>query len=303
MYTIKEFNEQVRKAYLDVKSLDANFKTKAKLLSMFMIAAAMGVDVSLYKKISEDMLANLCIKSEYGNGDYETAANYFKDEKTFLAWMLGRLLIAANEVNDIVTVYNVEAFLTVCLEDADTKDHYAVWAWGYWGTVYLHDPISKKITSLVQGFTEPLKDENLVVALWELTMFAQATAFNNDINLFTQVILAMKIVSGKETVSQALAKIPMNDFRAWAIGIVAHSASKMKETHNIAEELLETINQAETDLLEILSNKEIKEETRLNYEADKLLLIAHTQQTALNLIPVTKHHELESHYTLNNKGA
>lgn len=181
----------------------------------------------------------------------KTLLSMTKDEKdskqnSYNAWQLGRVLLAADCINDSTTVKSTLSELKTLLADTNTpKDAFTAWAWGYLAA--LNDDEYKlaknNILTSAQILTEQYqkaKDNSqesktalqakLSDALWALVMNAQAAANAKDGEAFQFILEQIKKITGQNTVALALSTglqrlSDSNDYPAWALSIVRLAAA------------------------------------------------------------------------------
>ncbi len=161
------------------------------------------------------------------------------------AWMLGRLLLAKKnkidhmkgEMKDKTVDEETRLELEKLEKDIEAtrnqlknllnsdiaNDKMRAWALGYLAALDLEEyQINKE---------EMIKAANALTessdALWADVMNLQAAARAHDEPTFELILKQMQQFTGKETVAEALAQIPADDWRAWAMGMVSESAALM----------------------------------------------------------------------------
>lgn len=166
---------------------------------------------------------------------YAEALNAIKDQlaknpnDSFKAWMLGRVVLAATHFGDTATVDEILPLLKSLLPEV-TKDQNYAWALGYLAAVNPEEYEQNK--QAMMDAAKALK--NPADALWAHVMNLQAAARKQEKADFYSILMDMMEFTGKTNIADALAQIPANDWRAWAIGIATESAAIMgdKDLYN-----------------------------------------------------------------------
>jgi hypothetical protein len=165
-------------------------------------------------------------------------APQWMQNNSFKAWMWGRMLLAADSVNDANTVIKSQARLQALLkENSTTNDNFAffTWAWGYRAAYDKKEyDISKKrmlddALRLTTIFNESNEHGALSDALWAWVMNLQAAAYAGDQSSYKWIKEQMKLITRTESVSLALEKgllrtTESNDYPAWAMAKVRCAA-------------------------------------------------------------------------------
>ncbi len=222
-------------AGLDVPAMLKTLKTDSTYnSSVVLYAASLLHDSELYKKTLAEF--NIQLKKEPNN--------------SFKAWMLGRLVGAAENINDKKAVKKAQRQLKILLKKDIAHDEFRAWSLGYLAALNSEEYQQNKEEMIkAANALEKAKDalEKPANALWAHVMNVQAAARANDETTFESILERMKQFTGKETVAEALAQIPANDWRAWAMGIVSESAALMgdkKLYQELSQPLSSEINKA-----------------------------------------------------------
>jgi hypothetical protein len=204
-------------------------------LSLPLIASAQLGDSAVYRTVLAEMQAAL---GKIANAD------------AFKAWMLGRILFAANSIHDAATVKSVQNQLAPLLIDtrldslAPTSMDYAMYAWacGYYAGVSqenyaaIKQPMLTALRNLEGASSEaPHDHDRLSNAVWTAVMIAQAAANMGDRATYEDMLECIKVLTTQETVSQALSTAltrtdTSSDYPAWAMGIVRLAAVTLQDT-------------------------------------------------------------------------
>lgn len=150
-------------------------------------------------------------------------------DNSFKAWMIGRMLLAATNMQDHATVEKALPVLKKLLPEV-TKDEYYAWALGYLAAVSPEEYIENQsaMITAANSLTKPAD------ALWSHVMNLQAAARAKDETTFEAILQQMKTFTKKESIAAALAEIPATDWQAWALGITAEAATTIgnKDIYN-----------------------------------------------------------------------
>jgi hypothetical protein len=217
--------------------------------SLPLIASAEIGDKKRYELAREKMLNGLEILDK----NPESAPQWMQNN-SFKAWMWGRVLLAADSVNDTSTAMEAQERLQILLkENVTASDNFAffTWAWGYRAAYDKKEyEISKKrmlddASKLTMIFNESREHGALSDALWAWVMNLQAAAYAGDQSSYEWIKEQMKLITGKESVSQALEKgllrtAESNDYPAWAMAKVRCAAiiAGDKELYRVMESSL-----------------------------------------------------------------
>lgn len=209
-------------------------------LSVPLIAAAQQGDERLYK--------NLLTKMNDAMNKTEAS--------TFKTWILGRVLLAADSMNDTNTVQVTQANLANMLRDIDTNIgvssdlNYAMYTWAY---TYLaaidtnqYFAVRDKMLATAQNLSfiansSPTSTDTLSNAIWAWVMASQAAANANDKTTYDYILTQIKALQNKSTVKDALESAltrtdSSSDYPAWALAILSLSAASMHD-HDTYNEL------------------------------------------------------------------
>lgn len=203
---------------LDVSAILKTLKTDdAYNSSVLLYAASLLNDSELYSKASSEMdkhLKNAPVNS-------------------FMAWMFGRELLAAQNMNKTAAVEKLRLQLKALLKPGVVEnDRCRAWALGYLAALNdtEYQEYKDEMIKAANALTEPAD------ALWAHVMNLQAAARANDEPTFKLILRQMTRFTGKATVSEALAQIPATDWQAWAAAMTLKSAAQIGDTQ-LTEEL------------------------------------------------------------------
>jgi hypothetical protein len=146
------------------------------------------------------------------------------------AWMYGRVLQSANMMGTAEQAQKAHLDLKSNLSDESTS--FNAWAWGYLAAASDVDYQESQRKMKIEA-ENMVKQGDLCNALWACIMALPAAAKANDketyqfsLNLIKQVIGASN--NDDATFAQKLYyKFPVNDYRAWGLGIMRLSAAMM----------------------------------------------------------------------------
>lgn len=164
---------------------------------------------------------------------------------SYQTWRLGRILLAADCMNDLLTKKRTLADLKVLLANPNiTKDAFSAWALGYLAALNNDEykTYKNEMLAAAQALTEQYghakinhDDSNntqakLSDALWAWVMAIQAAANAQDNITFNFILDQIKIITTQKTISDALSQelkrlSDSNDYPAWAMSIVQLSAA------------------------------------------------------------------------------
>lgn len=161
---------------------------------------------------------------------------------SFKAWMLGRVLLAADNMKDDKTVSQTKNKLSLLLEEKMTKDDnfaFFTWAQGYRAALNKteYELSKKRMISDSMQLSEkykvkPTDHGALSDALWGWVMDLSASANANDKQSYEFVKEQIKSLTREQSVSKALETgllrtADSNDYPAWALAKVRLAAATM----------------------------------------------------------------------------
>lgn len=181
---------------------------------------------------------------------------------SFKAWIWGRILLAADSIDDFDTVIKAQKKLEEFLEkDATDNDNFAffTWAWGYRAAINQKEyTISKKrMLDDAKILTEKYKASGdhgmLSDALWAWVMNLQAAAYMGDQKSYNWIKEQIKLTAGEGTVTLSLEKgllrtAQSNDYPAWAMAKTRYAAIVINDKelyHEIEHSLMPFIDGAQ----------------------------------------------------------
>lgn len=215
----------------DIKKL-AEGKEDIYSLSIPLIASAQQGDKEFYAVVLAKM----------------NAAMAKTEDSPFKAWILGRVLLAADSIGDQTTINDTQVKLSKVLNDISSKIKpsteldYAMYTWAnaYLAALnsdqYLlnRDRMLLTANNLSKIYQSNPNPDALSNAVWAWVMSVQAAANANDKTTYDYILSQIKTLSGKPTVQTALEfslgrTDQSSDYPAWAIGIVRLSAATEKD--------------------------------------------------------------------------
>jgi hypothetical protein len=209
----------------------------------------------------------LIIAATLGSSHYPTVRNMMMisleqpdinriDQKSFKAWMLGRVLMSdltIKESDDKESQAAVQE-LKELLNSNLAADSFTAWAWAYLACVDYEYAKGKMIQA-----TEGLAQSKASVSdqLWAWVMCMQAAAREQDGAIYTRCIQEIQKIGGKPQLAQALItgltrneQNHNNDFPAWALALV-RSAAEMMGDMNRVNDLQDPIRQSLQEAIEL----------------------------------------------------
>lgn len=210
----------------------------------------------------------------------------------FKAWMLGRILLAADDMNDADTIKKARQKLNEYLNEDSSA--FSAWAWGYRAALdsknyalYKKSMLDAAETLTKKYQTSP-NHEALSNALWAWVMNLQAAAFAGDQKSYHWIKEQIKLIAEENSVSLSLKKgllrtAQSNDYPAWAMAKTRYSAIIIndKELYQEIEiPLMTSIDSAQKEnikaeyVLSVLDNQlAIFANQNLSFEAIHQLMI------------------------------
>ena len=193
------------------------------------------------------------------------------EQGPFKAWLYGRILFAADSIDDHQTVSNTLAYLNTLfdtlLENDTTKlDKFNAWSLGY-VTALNKEEYSKRRELMKNAADYSTKkyfqintinasnekiQEARSDAIWAWVMSSQAAANAGELNAYTNAIEQILAITEQTSISDALQNGLLrtdisNNYPAWAIIIVRLAAQKMSDDARfkaLEAPLLEAISRA-----------------------------------------------------------
>ncbi|HEX4044842.1 MAG TPA: hypothetical protein VHZ76_04170 [Gammaproteobacteria bacterium] len=215
-------------------------------LSIVLLASAQQGDEKIYRKAlleTEDALnaVNPLEKNVKHN--------------SYIAWLLGRMLIAADSIEDKTTITKTLEKLKRLLADNNTKkDAFTAWGWGYLAALNKEEYSAAKNTLFASAAalsnsyqqtkrnipTDTINQQDKLTlqtklsdALWAWVMAAYAAANAQDTESFYFSLQQMQALTGQTSTATALTSglkrlSTSNDYPAWALSIIHLAAATIK---------------------------------------------------------------------------
>lgn len=216
----KEIRAQAQQLYRDAKNnqkLSAN--DRVYQYSMPLLAASV-VDRKLYRIIEIDMLRSL----------------KKMDAKSMQAWMLGRLILAAQQARMPAKVAVYQLLLeNVLVQDTLPKDVMTGWAIGYLAAVdrQTYDKYRNDLWTYLNrakaAYQNDNSQDNLTNLLWTITMNISAAAkvkhdqdYVDFFNTYTQA-------SGMSPLTEVIRAMLLSDYQAWLLSVNSLAAHRMQQ--------------------------------------------------------------------------
>jgi len=201
---------------------------------------------------------------------------------SFKAWMWGRVLLAADAVNDVPAVIKSKRKLAVLLNSGMTKDDnlaFFAWAEGYLATLNNHtylvsqQKMTKDAIELTNEYSIKPTHAALSNALWAWVMALPASANAQKIDPYNQTKKQMTSLTFTQSVVDAiqtglLRTADSNDYPAWALAKVRVAAAVMHD-----EDLYQQINGALTSSLADAKKAGAKAEYALGVLENQLAML------------------------------
>lgn len=216
--------ESIKQLYLTSDSNDAY------LLSIPLIASAQQGDKKIYATVLEKIQIAL----------NKMPNDYFK------AWILGRVLLAADSMGDKPTLAMMKSQLKLILAVpfnkpfADIDYAFYAWAFGYLALLNKHEYkiIQSQLLESAQNLTtvyyQTRTHDALSNAVWAWVLDLQAASYANDKPTYFYILNQIKLITNKSTINEALTDAfvrtdTSSDYPAWGMGIVKLSASTIQD--------------------------------------------------------------------------
>lgn len=222
--------------------------------SLPLIASATLGDKSRYEHTSKLMLDQI--------NDLEVSPDKFAlwmRSNSFKAWMWGRVLLAAKNMNDDKTIKTANEKLAQYLAETVSQNDnpsFFTWAWGY-RAAFNQTEYQSSVEKMMEGAAqlsakskaEPSNHDALSDALWAWVMNLSAAANAHDQERYEAIKQQIVILTRKNSISEALESGLLrtdqsNDFPAWALAKVRLAAAIMKDKdvfqdveHTLAESI------------------------------------------------------------------
>jgi len=221
-------------------------------LSVPLIASAQHGDTATYRLLLKKV---------------NTALTEVDKVDAFRAWILGRVLFAADSIHDRDTVKATERELAQLLADEKLQnldpgslDHAMVaWAYGYFAGVSRQNYEQMKVPMLLAlsklefaARQDTSGHDRVSNAVWAAVLVVNASANVQDREIYDDTLSRLKAIGDKGSVSSVLETAltrtaDSSDYPAWTIGMVRVSATTMRDRlleSELAQPLRDAIRQA-----------------------------------------------------------
>lgn len=216
----------------------AKSATNLYTASLPLIASAELGDAKRYQFSRKQMLEYLSNFTSYRDEFPEWMCN-----ASFKAWMWGRVLLAANKMDDKLTVLEAKSSLIDLLENPlteHTNPAFLAWAWGYRAALNLEEyqhcreKMLEGAKSLNETYLASKSQANLANALWAWIMNSCASANVSDQETYEIIKKEFIVLTNCKTVAAALENgllrtAESNDYPAWALAKMCLAASTMND--------------------------------------------------------------------------
>jgi hypothetical protein len=207
--------------------------------SLPLIAAAELGDAKRYEVSKNQMLKALEMLDEQPTNYSEWMRN-----NSFKSWMWGRVLLAADSMNDGTTISIAKNKLAVLLEEKITPQDslaFFTWGWGYRAALDQkeYDASYKKMFDGAMQLTARYRGgkgdhDALSNALWAWVMNLPAAANADDTHKYTWIKQQILFLTGETSVTNAIEKgllrtAASNDYPAWALAKIRCAAVTMND--------------------------------------------------------------------------
>jgi hypothetical protein len=191
----------------------------------------------LYEKILPQMKKSL--KKIPENGE---------QNNSYKSWLLGRVLLAASDVQDKPTMNELQPNLENLLKNnATTKDEYSAWGWGYLAaldeTTYNNN--KEEMFKASANLTKPGD------ALWAYVMDLQAAAKAKKKEDFYRIINHIKEIAQQDSLAASLTNgISQDDYQPWAIAIARRAGANIGDHdlyHQLKKPYEDSLKQAQAE--------------------------------------------------------
>lgn len=213
----------------------------ADQLSVPLIAAAMEKNTEAYHDLLSRMVKALSTPSNHNNIN-----NNINTSLSHQAWLLGRILLAAQNIDDQPTAKKAANIMLGLLENNKiTYNEYYAWAWAYLADYYadqpkLYNKYKLEMFNAADYYVTqyPAQIENIA---WIRVMELQAVADAKDDLQYKVILQALKKNTKQSSLVNALDTIPIEDYQAWAKAIVMDAAAKTNDekTYNLMKNATE----------------------------------------------------------------
>lgn len=214
--------------------------------SLPLMAAAELSDEALYKISLNNIRDQLTALDNDTTNDQSIA---WMKNNAFKAWMWGRVLLSAKNMDDKEALGEAQDKLDDLLKaerTADDNPAFIAWARAYLAAFNVQCFNAENSTMLTEGdalsrlYLTSNKHDDLSNALWVWVMDIQAAALANNAQAYETIKTKMKAVASSSSVASALSEgltrtESSNDYPAWAMAKVMLAAAHMGDEALVAE--------------------------------------------------------------------
>ena len=206
--------------------------------SLVLIASAELGDQYLYSQTLENMRDML---TNFDKNTFLFPENYPEEmqNSSFMAWMWGRIGLAAKSMDDQQTVTESIKKLHEILEKeiAPPNLAFSTWAWGSLAALEynLGIVVAEGFTdSLIERCAEHPTPKDLAETIWALVLNLSAAASFNDRDRYDKIKRKITLLTQNESISAGIisglsSSIESTDYPAWALAKVCLAATMMHD--------------------------------------------------------------------------
>ncbi len=161
------------------------------------------------------------------------------DPTSFNLWLLGRVIVAADDMGEKDRANDIAAVVHKQLLLLPKSDNFSTWTWGYLAAHYAHSKEYQECKENMlsgiedlQAKTEEREQDNVQ---WAFALGISAAAQAKDAGVYRDLLQKLKLWTGKENLSDAIETIPRRDFTAWAMALIYRAAQKMDDLDSCRE--------------------------------------------------------------------
>lgn len=212
---------------------DSTDLTNSYQLSIPLLVSAQLGDQDLYRKVKTRMFQNL----ELSDGlKTDELLSKWGQKASFNLWLLGRVLVSADQIKDEPTRSQVAFWMQEALEAQETVDAFSAWAWGYLAADAKRYPycLGKMLDATAALKTQAGEKEKDNVQ-WALVMDLLAAGNAGDFATYQKLMEEFKDWVNKPSISEAVMTIPPQGFTAWALALVRVAAAQLGDSETCSE--------------------------------------------------------------------
>lgn len=192
-------------------------------LSMLILVAAAYGEQEVYTQVKAQMLQLLPMKQLTSKQ----------------AWLLGRLVVASKMINDDESLplqADLKRYLmpesTGLMPQRPPADFFTAWAWAYllFDDVTLYSEHRDQLGLQLAAIKSHLDKSSLI---WVKVMNLYAYASNDDQERFADAMLHFCDDTGAATMEEAVALVPLEDYRLWLIQLINWSVVRLQADRSL----------------------------------------------------------------------